>query len=75
MRYVLIIPAFTIGCLFGFMLLFLIPLIIYDTLVYGGQAYAHPDALDWLQRPAMLIGGLVGAFGMMVWASQSKDNP
>ncbi len=61
MKYLIIIPGFMIGTLFGWLFFFALPLITFITIYYGHDSFMHPDALDWLQRPASLVGGILGA--------------
>lgn len=65
-RILLSIPAFIGGALFGIFFFAIVPLLVFATIWYGGEAYRHPDALDFLFRPAAFTGGCIGV--LMVWS-------
>ena len=50
-----------LGCLVGWLVLGALPGIIFTQFYYGSQAYMHPEIVGMLARPAMMIGGFLGA--------------
>ena len=60
MRFIwlLTIPAFLVGGLLGWLLLDALPCIVIGSIIMGPDWSL--DAIGWFQRPAMLLGGLIG---------------
>lgn len=56
-RYLIVIPAFFMGCVFGQLIFAFIPGFVIATLWYGKDAFQHLEIIDFLVFHATMIGG------------------